>query len=190
VSWKSLRGAAQRAQPTGGRSPSVEPLDSCLCQGYGDTQHLRQHQHIAAAQRAQPTGGRSPSVEPLDSWLGFFILLCAPACLSAAPRRAQLGRGKYQVKAGRAPPSSLAARPAATSNVAMDGAANELLGPKGRRATAHAHPLPPSAGANAARGPRGPSATRFICIVSARARRVGKNLGRGDINWANDNRPA
>jgi len=50
------------------------------------------------------------------------------------------------------PPSSLAARPAATSNVAIDGAANELLGPKGRRATAHAHPLPPSAGANAARG--------------------------------------
>ena len=50
------------------------------------------------------------------------------------------------------PPSSLAARPAATSKVAMDGAANELLGPKGRRATAHAHPLPPSAGANAARG--------------------------------------
>ena len=34
MSWKSLRGAAQRAQPTGGRSPSVEPLDSCLCQGY------------------------------------------------------------------------------------------------------------------------------------------------------------
>ena len=31
VSWKSLRGAAQRAQHTGGRSPSVEPLDSCLC---------------------------------------------------------------------------------------------------------------------------------------------------------------
>ena len=31
------------------------------------------------------------------------------------------------------PPSSLAARPAATSKVAMDGAANELLGPKGRR---------------------------------------------------------
>ena len=50
------------------------------------------------------------------------------------------------------PPSSLAARPAATSKVAMDGAANELLGPKGRREIAHAHPLPPSAGANAARG--------------------------------------
>ena len=26
-------------------------------------------------------------------------------------------------------------------------------------------------------------------VLAARARRVGKNLGRGDINWANDNRP-
>ena len=78
------------------------------------------------------------------------------------------------------PPSSLAARPAATSKVAMDGAANELLGPKGRRATAHAHPLPPSAGANAARGhappPTPPTARaagrrQFRCRMLRRHRR-------------------
>ena len=54
VSWKSLRGAAQRAQPTGGRSPSVEPLDSCLCQGipntYDNTSSLQQRLHQSTVQ--------------------------------------------------------------------------------------------------------------------------------------------
>ena len=54
TSWKSLRGAAQRAQPTGGRSPSVEPLDSCLCQGipntYDNTSSLQQRLHQSTVQ--------------------------------------------------------------------------------------------------------------------------------------------
>ena len=70
ASWKSLRGAAQRAQPTGGRSPSVEPLDSCLC---------------PPARRVASI----PCVRFRFCVCGGFVLQCAPrpACLGAAPRR-------------------------------------------------------------------------------------------------------
>ena len=53
VSWKSLRGAAQRAQPTGGQSPSVEPLDSCLCQGYPTP--TTTHAHCSSAFTSPPS---------------------------------------------------------------------------------------------------------------------------------------
>ena len=71
MSWKSLRGAAQRAQPTGGRSPSVEPLDSCLLVP------------------TRPTRGVYPLCSFTFCVCGGFILLCAPrpVCLGAAPRR-------------------------------------------------------------------------------------------------------
>ena len=62
----------------------------------------------------------------------------------AMPRAAQ--RAARVARPFTGPASSLAARPAANSKVAVDGAANELLGPKGRRALAHAHPLPPGRG--------------------------------------------
>ena len=74
VSWKSLRGAAQRAQHTGGRSPSVEPLDSCLCQGYPTPTTTQAHCSSSStsppsqcrwATRSVQTDGLVPNFESL-----------------------------------------------------------------------------------------------------------------------------